>query len=65
MQLALEVDDEYWEGEEGVETPFKQPEGVPSTITAFNHFVKLTRIVAATLKTLACSLRFRFVIISD
>ncbi|KAF8161144.1 fungal-specific transcription factor domain-containing protein [Crassisporium funariophilum] len=49
VDLPLEVDDEYWEnGEE----PFKQPPGVPSSVTAFNQFIKLTQIMAFTTRTL-------------
>ncbi|KXN92472.1 hypothetical protein AN958_08031 [Leucoagaricus sp. SymC.cos] len=51
LELPLEVDDEYWEtGNE--ETDFKQPSGVPSKISSFIHFLRLSEIIAFTAKTL-------------
>lgn len=47
LNLPLEVDDEYWTGPNA----WTQPEGVPSTITGFNHFLRLTQIMAFTVKT--------------
>ncbi|KAI0630271.1 fungal-specific transcription factor domain-containing protein [Trametes polyzona] len=51
LELPLEVDDEYWENE-NPELAFRQPEGKPSIVTAFVHWIKLSHIVAFTLKTL-------------
>ncbi|KAI0819989.1 fungal-specific transcription factor domain-containing protein [Trametes gibbosa] len=51
LELPLEVDDEYWENEKP-ELAFRQPEGKPSIVTAFVHWIKLSHIVAFTLKTL-------------
>ncbi|KIM40075.1 hypothetical protein M413DRAFT_73918 [Hebeloma cylindrosporum] len=48
LELPLEVDDDYWEAGD----PFKQPPDLPSLITAFNQFIKLTQIMAFTLRTL-------------
>ncbi|KAF8910393.1 fungal-specific transcription factor domain-containing protein [Mucidula mucida] len=50
IDLPLEVDDEYWEAEEPSRA-FRQPPGVPSRITAFNLWLKLTQIVAFTMRT--------------
>ena len=49
VDLPLEVDDEYWDSA----YDFKQPLGVPSTISAFNQFIKITQIMAFTLRTVA------------
>ncbi|KAL1939894.1 hypothetical protein VTO73DRAFT_9594 [Trametes versicolor] len=51
LELPLEVDDEYWE-HENPELAFRQPEGRPSIVTGFIHWIKLSHIVAFTLKTL-------------
>ncbi|THU95658.1 hypothetical protein K435DRAFT_966309 [Dendrothele bispora CBS 962.96] len=51
LELPLEVDDEYWETEDP-SAAFKQPEGVPCKITAFNLWIKLTQIIAFALRTL-------------
>ncbi|KAI8993102.1 fungal-specific transcription factor domain-containing protein [Trametes punicea] len=51
LELPLEVDDEYWENE-NPELAFKQPEGKPSLVTAFVHWIKLSHIVAFALKML-------------
>lgn len=45
------MDDEYWE-HENPELAFRQPEGRPSIVTGFIHWIKLSHIVAFTLKTL-------------
>ncbi|TFK23618.1 hypothetical protein FA15DRAFT_670334 [Coprinopsis marcescibilis] len=53
VDYALEVDDEYWEGE--VDDPsqaFQQPPGKPSFLTAFNLQLKLSEISAFMLRTL-------------
>jgi hypothetical protein len=54
LDLPLEVDDEYWEGRQGSEKIFEQPRGIPSRIAAFNHFIKLTQIMAFTMRTMVC-----------
>jgi len=49
-ELPLEVDDEYWENEDG--TPlFRQPPGKPSKVAAYNLWLRLTEISAFTLRT--------------
>lgn len=57
VDLLAEVDDEYWDTGDP-ETDFKQPPGKPSKITAFNLMIRLSGIVARTLRTvvrLGCS----------
>jgi len=54
LDLPLEVDDEYWKGRQDTEKIFEQPPGVPSRIAAFNHFIKLTQIMAFTMRTMVC-----------
>ncbi|KAI0329728.1 hypothetical protein GY45DRAFT_1324710 [Cubamyces sp. BRFM 1775] len=51
LELPLEVDDEYWEND-NPELTFRQPEGKPSVVTAFVHWIKLSHIVAFALKML-------------
>ncbi|KAJ8522041.1 hypothetical protein ONZ45_g1352 [Pleurotus djamor] len=46
IDLPLEVDDEYWE------SGFKQPLNKPSTVSFFNCWAKLSRIVAFATKTI-------------
>jgi len=53
LDFPLEVDDEYWDTGDS-ETNFKQPNHLPSKITAFNQFIKLSEIIAFTTKTLVC-----------
>ncbi|TRM69897.1 fungal-specific transcription factor domain-containing protein [Schizophyllum amplum] len=50
VDLLLEVDDEYWETGDP-ETDFKQPRGKPSKVTAFNLVIKLSSVIARTLRT--------------
>jgi hypothetical protein len=52
LELPLEVDDEYWETGDNCTNSFKQPPGIPSLIAAFNQFIKLTQIIAFTVRTL-------------
>jgi len=52
LELPLEVDDDYWETGNNCTDPFKQPPGVPSLIAAFNQFIKLTQVMAFTMRTL-------------
>ncbi|KAI0675220.1 fungal-specific transcription factor domain-containing protein [Trametes maxima] len=51
LEMPLEVDDEYWETEDP-ELAFRQPAGKPSIVTGFVCWIKLSHIVAFTLKTL-------------
>jgi len=46
--LPLEVDDEYYDE---VKKEWKQPEGKPARISAFNHYVKLQGILAYAIRT--------------
>lgn len=48
--LPLEVDDEYWENEDP-ELAFRQPEGKPSRVTAYNLWLRLTDIIDLVLRT--------------
>lgn len=54
LDLPLEVDDEYWEGRPDSEKIFEQPRNIPSRIAAFNHFIRLTQIMAFTMRTMVC-----------
>ena len=54
LDLPLEVDDEYWEARQDGEKIFEQPRSIPSRIAAFNHFIKLTQIMAFTMRTMVC-----------
>jgi len=44
QELPLEVDDEYWYHPDPREA-FKQPEGVPSIISGFNAWIRLTSLM--------------------
>ena len=59
LDLPLEVDDEYWEGRQDSEKIFEQPRNIPSRIAAFNHFIKLTQIMAFTMRTMVCDIGLR------
>ena len=59
LDLPLEVDDEYWEGHQDSEKIFEQPRNIPSRIAAFNHFIKLTQIMAFTMRTMVCVIGLR------
>ena len=59
LDLPLEVDDEYWEGRQDSEKIFEQPRNTPSRIVAFNHFIKLTQIMAFTMRTMVCVIGLR------
>ncbi|KAL1718931.1 fungal-specific transcription factor domain-containing protein [Schizophyllum commune] len=50
VDMLAEVDDEYWDTGDP-ETDFKQPPDKPSKITAFNLMIKLSGIIARTLRT--------------
>lgn len=50
LDLPLQVDDEYWTTDR---QKFKQPPKIPSKLTAFIQLIKLTQIMAFTMKTLA------------
>ena len=64
LDLPLEVDDEYWEGRRDGEKMFEQPRNIPSRIAAFNHFIKLTQIMAFTMRTMVCVISLRQIYIS-
>ncbi|KAK6974893.1 fungal-specific transcription factor domain-containing protein [Favolaschia claudopus] len=49
IEPPLEVDDEYWEDPIH---PFKQPHGVPSTVTFFNSLLQLNHILSVALTIL-------------
>ncbi|KAF8973128.1 fungal-specific transcription factor domain-containing protein, partial [Flammula alnicola] len=51
VDYPIECDDEYWETEDP-EQAFKQPPGLPCTITGFVCALKLCEILAFTLRTL-------------
>ena len=51
LDLPLEVDDEFWEHPDPAKA-FKQPPGVPSTLSYFNSFLKLNQILAFALRTI-------------
>ena len=51
LELPLEVDDDYWEHPDASQA-FKQPPGMPSSISFFNCFLKLTQILAFALRTI-------------
>jgi hypothetical protein len=51
LDLPTDCDDEYWDNEDPTKC-FKQPEDVPSRLTAFILFIKLTRILSVTLRTI-------------
>jgi hypothetical protein len=54
LEFPLEIDDPYWGDEHG----WKQPEGVPSTVSFFSHFIKLTQVIAFTSRTLVSTIQF-------
>ncbi|KAJ7702821.1 fungal-specific transcription factor domain-containing protein [Mycena rosella] len=51
VELPIECDDEFWENPDPAKA-FKQPAGKPSQITFFNCFIRLTNILAFSLKML-------------
>ncbi|KAH9478784.1 Transcriptional activator protein acu-15 [Psilocybe cubensis] len=51
VEYPIECDDEYWETGDP-KTAFKQPQGKPCSITAFNCFIKLCEILGFALRTL-------------
>ena len=55
LELPLEVDDDYWEHPDPAQA-FKQPPGMPSSISFFNCFLKLTQILAFGLRTIVSNL---------
>ncbi|KAF8992793.1 fungal-specific transcription factor domain-containing protein [Cyathus striatus] len=54
LDMPVECDDEYWEHQDPSQR-FKQPEGVPSTVTAFNQQLRLTKIMAFAMNTVGRS----------
>ncbi|KAF8992796.1 fungal-specific transcription factor domain-containing protein [Cyathus striatus] len=51
LDMPTECDDEYWEHPDPTQR-FKQPEGVPSTITAFNQQLRIDKIMGFALNTI-------------
>ena len=51
LELPLEVDDEYWEHPDPTKA-FKQPPGIPCSISYFISFLKLNQILAFALRTI-------------
>lgn len=47
----MDCDDEYWKTEDP-EQAFKQPEGVPSKVSAFVHLIGLVRLLGMTLRSI-------------
>ncbi|KAF5393267.1 hypothetical protein D9757_000621 [Collybiopsis confluens] len=52
LDLPLEVDDDYWENQDDPMMAFRQPKGLPSRVSAFNAWIRLTQITAFALRTL-------------
>ncbi|KAJ7027175.1 fungal-specific transcription factor domain-containing protein [Mycena alexandri] len=50
-EMPLEVDDDYWENDDTA-LEFKQPEGVPSRITFFRCYVRLSNILSLAVQML-------------
>jgi hypothetical protein len=50
-EYPLEVDDEFWENDDS-QLAFQQPPDKPSTIVAFNLWLRLTDIAASTMHSL-------------
>ncbi|KAF8990214.1 fungal-specific transcription factor domain-containing protein [Cyathus striatus] len=51
LDMPIECDDEYWENS-NPEYCFKQPEGVPSTVSAFNQHLQLCKIISFTMSSI-------------
>ncbi|KAF8992802.1 fungal-specific transcription factor domain-containing protein [Cyathus striatus] len=51
LDMPIECDDEYWEHPDPTQR-FKQPEGVPSAVAAFNHHLRLSKIMAFAMITI-------------
>ncbi|KAF8978755.1 hypothetical protein BDQ17DRAFT_1439919, partial [Cyathus striatus] len=51
LDIPMECDDEFWEHPDP-EQRFKQPAGIPSTVSAFNQQLRLNRIMAFALFTI-------------
>ena len=51
LDLPADCDDEHWVSTDGG-IPFKQPPGVPSTITFFNLSHKLNQIASFAMRTI-------------
>ncbi|KAF8992795.1 fungal-specific transcription factor domain-containing protein [Cyathus striatus] len=58
LAMPIECDDEYWEHPDPKQR-FKQPTDVPSTVTAFNQHLRITKIVAFAMSTVY-SIKARF-----
>lgn len=55
IDLPLEVDDEFW-GTDNAKDGFKQPEGKPSVIEAFNSRIRLSQVLAFAIRTVVCDM---------
>lgn len=51
LDLPTEADDEFWEAEQPDQC-FRQPAHVPAQVTAFNLWIKLTQVIAFTIRAL-------------
>ncbi|KAF8994386.1 fungal-specific transcription factor domain-containing protein [Cyathus striatus] len=51
VDMPVECDDEYWEHPDPTQR-FKQPNGVPSTVTAFNQHLQLYKVMAFAMSTI-------------
>lgn len=54
-EYPLEVDDEFWENDDS-QLAFTQPSDKPSTVVAFNLWLRLTDFAASTLQRLVGAL---------
>ncbi|KAF9256487.1 hypothetical protein L218DRAFT_991408 [Marasmius fiardii PR-910] len=53
VDLLVECDDEFWDHPHP-DLAFKQPQGIPSKVTAFNNLVKVLRILSQALRVIYC-----------
>ncbi|KAK1218475.1 hypothetical protein PQX77_018801 [Marasmius sp. AFHP31] len=51
LDLPMDIDDEYWEND-NPSLAFRQPEGKPSKVASFIHWLSLTDIIAFALRTI-------------
>lgn len=58
VELPAACDDEYWENPDST-LAFKQPEGMPSKVTFFNVSMRLSDILAFTLRTIYAVGKFK------
>mgnify|MGYP006955282910 CR=1 FL=1 len=55
LDLPVECDDRYWDHGDP-QRRFKQPEGNPSTLTAFTLLIRLNQILATILRAIVSQL---------